>query len=157
MELRILLLTAVAATVLTTAGAGMALARPDDHGGPGHHDSDRGGDHRGDRGGDRHDGDRGGDRGHWGDRGWAGERDWRGDSSWRGDHDRYWRRDYGARHYVDRDRIFFSLRRHHYDRFLGEPMWYHGRYVVRTYDRRGELIFVEIDPYTGDFLGVIGF
>ena len=144
MELRRFLLIAAAAAVLTTAGAGTALARPDDRGGPGHHD--------GDRHGDRHDGD----RGHWGDRGWRGDSDWHG-GDWRGDHDRYWRHDYGERRYIGSDLIFRGLRHHHYDRFLGDPMWYHGRYVVRTYDRFGRLIFVEIDPYTGDFIGVVRF
>jgi len=131
MNFKQLLLTAAAAAILSTTGAGMALADPYDHGGPGHHDSDRGDRHDGDRrGGDRHDGDRG--------------------------HDRYWRSEY--RHgYVDRDRIFFGLRQHHYSRFIGDPYWFDGRYVVRTYDRRGHVVIVEVDPYTGDFLGVIRF
>jgi hypothetical protein len=125
MNFKQLLLTAAAAAILSTTGAGMAMARPYD-GGPGHHDSDRGDR----RGGDRHDGDRG--------------------------HDRYWRSEY--RHgYVDRDRIFFGLRQHHYSRFIGDPYWFDGRYVVRTYDRRGHVVIVEVDPYTGDFLGVIRF
>lgn len=130
MNFKQLLLTAAAAAILSTTGAGMAMARPYD-GGPGHHDSDRGDRHDGDRrGGDRHDGDRG--------------------------HDRYWRSEY--RHgYVDRDRIFFGLRQHHYSRFIGDPYWFDGRYVVRTYDRRGHVVIVEVDPYTGDFLGVIRF
>jgi hypothetical protein len=58
---------------------------------------------------------------------------------------------------MDRDRIFFNLRRHHYNRFIGDPYWYEGRYIVRTYDSWGNVIFVEIDPYTGDFLGVVRF
>ena len=71
-------------------------------------------------------------------------------------HDRYWRSEY--RHgYVDRARIFFGLRQHHYSRFIGDPYWFDGRYVVRTYDRRGHVVIVEVDPYTGDFLGVIRF
>ena len=74
-----------------------------------------------------------------------------------GDHDRYWRPEYGQRRYVDRDRIFFNLRRRHYSRFIGDPYWFQGRYVVRTYDRWGNVIFVEIDPYSGDFLGVVRF
>jgi hypothetical protein len=143
MKLRRLLLIAAAAAVLTTAGAGVAMAGPHGGGGPGHHDGDHPGDHHG-------------DRGHWGERGWHGDSDWHG-GDWRGDHDRYWRHEYGGRHYVDRDRIFWGLRRHHYDRFLGDPMWYGGRYVVRTYDRFGNLVFVEIDPYTGDVIGVVNF
>ena len=121
MNFKRLLLTAVVAAVFSSTGAGMAMAAPHG-GGPGHHDSDRGG---------RHDGDRGG-------------------------HDRYWRQEY--RHgYVDRDRIFFGLRQHHYSRFIGDPYWFNGRYVVRTYDRRGHIVIVEVDPYTGDVIGVIRF
>ena len=120
MNIQRLLLTAVAAAVFSTTGAGMAMARPYD-GGPGHHDSDRG---------DRHDGNRG--------------------------HDRYWRQEY--RHgYVDRDRIFFGLRQHRYNRFIGDPFWFHDRYVVRSYDRFGHIVMVEVDPYTGDVIGVIRF
>ena len=126
MNFKNLLLTAAAAAILSTAGAGMAMARPHD-GGPGHHDRDRGG--------DRHDGDR-----HDG----------------RGGHDRYWRE--GYRHgYVDRDRVFFGMRRHHYSRFIGDPFWFHDRYVVRTYDRFGHIVMVEVDPYTGDVIGVVRF
>ena len=122
MNFKKLLLTAAAAAILRTTGAGMAMARPTDGGGPGHHDSDRHG--------DRHDGDRG--------------------------HDRYWRQEY--RHgYVDRDRVFFGLRQHHYSRFIGDPFWFNDRYVVRTYDRFGHIVMVEVDPYTGDVIGVIRF
>ena len=127
MNFKQLLLTAAAAAILSTTGAGMALADPYDHGGPGHHDSDRHG--------DRHDGDR-----HDGFRG----------------HDRYWRQDY--RHgFVGRDRIFFGMRQHHYSRFIGDPFWFHDRYVVRTYDRFGHIVMVEVDPYTGDVIGVLRF
>ena len=127
MNFKQLLLTAAAAAILSTTGAGMALADPYDYGGPGHHDSDRHG--------DRHDGDR-----HDGLRG----------------HDRYWRQEY--RHgYVDRDRIFFGLRQHHYSRFIGDPFWFHDRYVVRSYDRFGHVVMVEVDPYTGDVIGVVRF
>jgi Ni/Co efflux regulator RcnB len=134
MNFKQLLLTAVAAAVLSSTGAGMAVAAPHDRGG--HSDRDRGGDrHDGDRRGDRRDGYR-----HDGNRG----------------HDRYWRQEY--RHgYVDRDRIFFGLRQHHYGRFIGDPYWFNGRYVVRTYDRFGHVVIVEVDPYTGDVIGVIRF
>jgi hypothetical protein len=127
-----LLLPAAAAAILSSTGAGMAIAAPYDRGG--HHDSYRG---------DRHDGrmDRRMDR-----------RDGRRDVR----HDRYWRSEY--RHgYVDRDRIFFGLRQHHYSRFIGDPYWYHDRYVVRTYNRFGRVVLVEVDPYTGDVIGVIRF
>ncbi|MDE2182899.1 MAG: hypothetical protein KGJ78_07750 [Alphaproteobacteria bacterium] len=91
---------------------------------------------------------------------WSGRnhRDWRDDhGNWHSDHDRYWRPDYRDRHYVDRDRIFGELRRRRYRRFAGDPYWFQGRYVVRTYDRWGNVVFVEMDPYTGAFIGVIRF
>ncbi len=136
MNLKKLLLTAAAAAVLTSAGAGMAMAdRWDNGGNNGWHHGDRG-DHRGDR--DRYDGDRGHDR------------------NWR-DHDRYWRADFGDRGYVDRDRVFFELRRHHFNRFVGDPYWFNGRYVVRTYDRWGNVVIVEVNPYTGGFVGEVRF
>ncbi|HEY0281071.1 MAG TPA: hypothetical protein VGC27_00405 [Rhizomicrobium sp.] len=126
MKLKKLLLTVAAAAVLSSAGAGMALAAPHDRGG--HHDSNRGGDRRD---GYRHDSNRVG-------------------------HDRYWRKEY--RHgYVDHKRVFVNLRKHHYTRFVGNPYWYQGRYVVRSYDRVGRVVFVEVNPYTGGFVGVIRF
>jgi hypothetical protein len=71
-------------------------------------------------------------------------------------HDRYWRPEY--RHgYVNHDRVFAEMRHHHYYRFLGSPYWFHGRYVVRTYDRFGHVVFIEVNPYTGGFIGVIRF
>ena len=124
MRIKTLLLTAVAAAVLSTTGAGMAMADPYDH--SGHHEMDRHG--------DRHDGDRRG-----------------------GDHDRYWRPEFREHSYIDRDRVFMELRRHHYNRFVGDPYWYQGRYVVRSYDRFGHVVFVEVNPYTGGFVGVIRF
>ena len=72
-------------------------------------------------------------------------------------HDRYWRDGYREGRYVDRDRVFTTLRAHHYARFVGDPYWYDGRYVVRTYDRDGRVIFVEVNPYTGGFVGVVRF
>ena len=74
----------------------------------------------------------------------------------RGGHDRYWRPEF--RHgYVDRDRVLVELRRHRYDRFVGDPYWFHGRYVVRTYNRFGHVVFVEVNPYTGGFVGEVRF
>jgi hypothetical protein len=119
MNIRKFLLTAAAAAVLT--GAGMALAAPYDHHGPGHHDFDH------------HDFDHHG--------GW---------------HDPYWWSGY-HHGYIGRDRVFFGLRSHHYTRFIGDPYWYRGHYVVRTYDRWGNLVFVEVNPYTGNFIGEIRF
>ena len=132
----------MAAATLAAAATG-ALAEPPGHGGWGDHGRD---DHGGGHGGGRDDW-RGRDAWHW--------RDERG--GWHSDHDRYWRRNYGRRSYVGRDRVFGELRRRHYTRFVGDPYWYQGRYVVRTYDGRGRIIMVEVDPYTAGFLGVIQF
>lgn len=100
-------------------------------------------------------GDQRGDRG---DRGRHGDRDWRDDrGNWHNDHDRYWRRDFGNRGFIQRDRIFFGLKKHGYMRYTGEPYWFQGRYVIRTFDRWGRPIFVEINPYTGEVMGVVRF
>jgi hypothetical protein len=96
-------------------------------------------DHRPDRSmAERHDRDGYRDRGH----------DFRG-------HDRYWHD--GYRGYVHRDSVFRSLRAHHFNRFVGDPYWYQGRYVVRTYDRFGHVVLVEVNPYTGGFIGEFRF
>lgn len=71
------------------------------------------------------------------------------------DHDRYWRQGFNG--FAPRDRIFSELRKRHYDRFSGDPYWYQGRYVVRSFDRSGRPIFIEINPYTGSFVGVVRF
>ena len=55
------------------------------------------------------------------------------------------------RGYVDRMRVFDNLRFRHY-RMIGDPYFVHGRYVVRTYDRFGRVVFVQVDPYSGAFL-----
>jgi hypothetical protein len=68
-------------------------------------------------------------------------------------HDRYWRP--GFHGYIGRERVFVELRRHNYVRFIGDPYFYRGYYVVRTYDRFGRVVFVEINPYTGGFIGEI--
>jgi hypothetical protein len=70
-------------------------------------------------------------------------------------HDRYWRQDY--RGYADRDVVFRSLRANHFYRWQGDPFWFQGRYVMRTYDRFGQVVLVEVNPYTGGFVGVIRF
>jgi len=138
MKIRNLLLTAAAAAILTTTGA---VARP--------HDRDR--DARPDHSwAERH--DRDGFNDAWRGRpGWH----WRDGRGWHGDHDRYWRHGYGP--YLGRDRFFFELRRAHYNRFNGDPFWYQGYYVIRTYDRLGRPIMVELNPYTGAVIGVIRF
>jgi hypothetical protein len=70
------------------------------------------------------------------------------------EHDRYWRPGYGQP--VPHDRVFDGLRRHHYDRFDGAPHFFHGRYIVKTW-RHGHVVFVEINPYTGEFIGEVRF
>jgi hypothetical protein len=83
------------------------------------------------------------------------DRDGFNDRGMRGGHDRYWRHDY--RGFAGRDTFHRSLRAHHYNRWAGEPYWFQGRYVIRTYDRYGRVVFVELNPYTGGFIGVIRF
>ena len=84
------------------------------------------------------------------------DRDHRGHAT-EAHHDRYWREGYHEGRYVDRDRVYMELRRHHYNRFVGDPYWYNGRYVVRSYDRHGHVVYVEVNPYTGGFVGVVNF
>src|ERR1700761_6313813 len=60
-------------------------------------------------------------------------------------------RDTHARPYVERLRIVDTLRVHRYA-VVGNPYWVHGRYVVRTHDRFGRIVFVQVDPYSGAFI-----
>lgn len=161
MQFTKLLLTAAAAAFLATSGA---VARDRDHDGRPDHSWAERHDRDGYRGRDR-------DRDGRPDNSWAerhdrdGYRDdwrgrqpwhWRDDrGGWRSDRDRYWRHGYGP--YAGRDRFYYELRRHHYVRWDGAPYWYRGRYVVRSYDRFGNRVFVEMNPYTGSFIGVIRF
>ena len=55
------------------------------------------------------------------------------------------------RAYVDRMRVADGLRFHRY-RMIGDPYFFHGRYVVRTHDRFGRIVFVQVDPYSGAFV-----
>ncbi len=55
------------------------------------------------------------------------------------------------RAHVDRIRIADALRLHRY-RVIGDPYFVHGRYVVRTHDRFGRVVFVQVDPYSGAFV-----
>ncbi|MGA7714143.1 MAG: hypothetical protein WCA81_19785 [Rhizomicrobium sp.] len=132
-----------------TAAAAMIGARADQWSDRDHnHDHDRDHDHDHDHG----------DHGHHDDWETHEKWHWRDEHGvWHSDHDRYWREGYGNRGYIDRDRIFDILRRHNYRRFVGDPYWFQGRYVVKTYDRWGNLVFVEVDPYSGDFIGVVRF
>ena len=84
-------------------------------------------------------------------------RDWQDDrGGWHRDHDRYWRPEFRGG-FVARDRIFVDLRRHNYVRFDGDPYWFNGRFVVKTFDRWGRPVIVEVNPYTGAFIGVVRF
>jgi len=138
MKIRTLLLTAATAAILTTTGA---VARDRDHDGR----PDNSWAERHDRDGYRDDW-RGRQAWHW--------RDDRG--GWHGDHDRYWRS--GYRGYIGDHNVYYrNLRSHGYTRWDGAPYWYQGRYVVRSYDRFGRAAFVEMNPYTGGFVGVVRF
>jgi len=55
------------------------------------------------------------------------------------------------RAFVDRVRLAEVLRFHRY-RMIGEPYFIHDRYVVRTHDRFGRIIVVQVDPYSGAFI-----
>ena len=74
-----------------------------------------------------------------------------------GDHDRFDRRDtfrherLEHRAFVSRVRLEEGLRFHRY-RMIGEPYFVHDRYVVRTHDRFGRIVFVQVDPYSGAFI-----
>jgi hypothetical protein len=67
---------------------------------------------------------------------------------WRG-HERF-----EHRAFVDRVRLEQALRFHRY-RVIGEPTFVHNRYVVRTHDRFGRIVFVQVDPYSGAFIGEV--
>jgi hypothetical protein len=69
-------------------------------------------------------------------------------NGWRGyeRHDRF-----EHRAFVHRMRVAETLRWHRY-RMIGDPYFVHGRYVVRTHDRFGRIVFVQVDPYSGAFI-----
>jgi hypothetical protein len=58
------------------------------------------------------------------------------------------------RPYVAHTRVYETLRMHRYVG-LGNPYFFHGRYVVRSHDRFGRTVLVQIDPWTGRFIGVV--
>ena len=95
------------------------------------------------------------DRDHDGrpDRSWAEHHDRDGYRDVR--HDRYWKPGFHA--YIGRDRVFLNLRNRGYVRFIGDPYFYNGRYVVKSYNRFGKVVFVEVNPYTGGFIGEVRF
>ena len=58
------------------------------------------------------------------------------------------------RPYVAREHVLETLRQHHYVG-LGDTYVFHGRYVGRSHDRFGHLVLVELDPFTGRFIGEV--
>jgi hypothetical protein len=63
-------------------------------------------------------------------------------------------RGYHRGHFANRHLIFAALRLHHI-RYVGEPFFVRGHYVVRSFDRFGRVAFVEINPYTGRIIGYV--
>jgi Ni/Co efflux regulator RcnB len=53
---------------------------------------------------------------------------------------------------VMQNRVVQVLRNHHY-RVAASPVFFRGHYVVKSFNRRGRIVLVEINPYTGAFLG----
>jgi Ni/Co efflux regulator RcnB len=132
MNIKKILMAAAATAVLSVAGVSAASAQSDYSGDSprydrGYHDHDR--DNNRDNNSDR-------------DNGW--HRGWDRHSGWRHEH----------RRFADRDTIFRSLRDHRIH-YVGEPYFVRGHYVVRSYDHFGRVSFIEINPYTGDVIGVI--
>src|SRR5258708_10293173 len=67
--------------------------------------------------------------------------------------DRAWERHQRFEHraFVNRMRVAETLRFHRY-RMIGDPHFFHGRCVVRTYDPFGRVVFVQVNPYSGAFI-----
>ena len=81
------------------------------------------------------------------------ERDWLDSGGrWHTGHDRYWTPTFERRDYAPSTEVFAELKRHGYRRFTGNPFWYHGHYLVRTFRGRN-VDLVEVNPYTGMYLG----
>ena len=53
---------------------------------------------------------------------------------------------------VEHVRVYDTLRFHHYRR-IGDPYFVGSHYVVRTINPFGRTVFVEVNPYTGAFIG----
>jgi hypothetical protein len=53
---------------------------------------------------------------------------------------------------VERVRVYDTLRFHHYRR-IGDPYFVGSHYVVRTVSPFGRSVLVEVNPYTGGFIG----
>ncbi len=75
------------------------------------------------------------------------DRDHRGDRHYNGNHGRY-DRHHG---YVNRMHIHRTLRHQRFS-VISEPFFLRGRYVVRTHDRFGRMVLVQVDPYSGRFI-----
>jgi hypothetical protein len=60
-----------------------------------------------------------------------------------------------TRRVVVEHRVVFDTLRIHRVRFVGNPHFVRGHYVVRSYDRFGRAAFVEVNPYTGAYIGAI--
>ena len=60
------------------------------------------------------------------------------------------------RHMVERVRVFDTLRFHRY-RAIGEPYFLRGHYVVRSVNRFGRVVLVDVNPFTGAFIGEFRF
>ncbi len=58
------------------------------------------------------------------------------------------------RRIVDHRVVFDTLRTRHI-RYVGTPYFVRGHYVVRSFDRFGHVTFVEVNPYSGAFIGFI--
>jgi len=58
------------------------------------------------------------------------------------------------RPYVARARVYETLRLHRYVG-IGDPYFFHGRYVVRSHDRFGRTVLVQVDPWSGRYVGVV--
>jgi hypothetical protein len=85
-----------------------------------------------------------------------GDREWQDNKGgWHQDRDRYWRSQYGDRKFVDQDSVFRTLKKHHYNQFEGAPFWFHGRFMVKTFDRRGNVVMIEVNPYSGAYIGLV--
>jgi hypothetical protein len=87
------------------------------------------------------------------------DHDGRRDNSWAERHDYDGYRDNRrfdrrvTRAIINHDRVYEVVRAHRY-RYIGAPYWYRGYYGVRAYDPYGKVVFVRVDPYRGNWLGV---
>ena len=56
--------------------------------------------------------------------------------------------------FVDRRTVYATLRMHRFTG-IGDPYFLRGRYVVRSHDRFGRPVLVQVDPWTGRYIGVV--